>query len=258
MFASAICFLGSRNIYTDLGGPEGLHTLLDISIVSTLFYGIYFVLFVVALYLYAVRHAHDAGANAVFVGTVALFVIITIHWALTIASIYSALAQTVVPPALQFYVDPIPPIDIARNLFLLAAWVVGNLLIIHRLSTVWQNNSLVVAFPVITWLGLTASGIAENIIRSLHFIDPAKIFPIVHGWFTAELTFTLYTQGVLVNIVESAAIYSAWIIFDVSAYLTRSRINYWVFESSATVVGIVNMLIYMDSDLATGWIAIDA
>ncbi|KAJ7454311.1 hypothetical protein B0H11DRAFT_2200664 [Mycena galericulata] len=172
MFASAICFLGSRNIYTDLGGPEGLHTLLDISIVSTLFYWIYFVLFVVALYLYAVRHAHDAGANAVFVGTVALFVIITI---------------TVVPPALQFYADPIPPIGSASNLFLLARSS-G----ICLSSTAFRQSGRTIPSSLRFRLGLTASGIGENIVSSLHFLDCAKIFPIVHGWFTAELTFTLW------------------------------------------------------------------
>ena len=38
---------------------------------------------------------------------------------------------------------------------------------------------------------------------------------------------------------------AAHLELQVAAYLSRWPINYWVFEASATVVGIVNMLIYV-------------
>jgi len=293
MFAAPARMLNARApAYNALGGPEGIQILFSVGMVSTLFYGMYLVLAVMALYLSGLRAGRDAGPNdsgsrkmmrsPVFVGTIALFIVITAHWVLTLVAIYDATGQTAVPPALQFYADPLPPIALARNLFLLAAWIFGDLLIVHRLWTVWHHNRLIILFPAITWLGLTASGIGQNVVSSLHFLNPAEIFPIVHGWFTSELAFTLATtvyctamfsyrlwskhrqlkelgggggsgwlMGVLANTVESAAIYTIWITLDMAAYQTRSMINFWVFESSAAVVGIVNMLIYVRVGL--GW-----
>ncbi|KAJ6596230.1 hypothetical protein DFH09DRAFT_129074 [Mycena vulgaris] len=309
-----------RNPYTDLAGPQGMQTLLSVCTVSTLFYGIYLVLAVISVYLHSIRRAHEAEfnpgravrmlRNPVLLGTIALFVVITVHWILTVVAVYSAVAQTVILPALQFYADPLPPVALARNLFLRASWMVGDLLIVrfrprcpragrssdlaniisvdstdpevqvHRLWTVWHHSWLVVAFPILTWLGLTASGIGTNVVSSLHFLEPNKIFPLVHGWFMSELVFTLCTtlyctvmlafriwrknselrelggrsgtlMTVLANIVESAVIHTIWIVLNFVAYQIRSPINFWVFESSAAVVGIVNMLIYVRVGL--GW-----
>ncbi|KAJ6541180.1 hypothetical protein DFH09DRAFT_1368299 [Mycena vulgaris] len=275
--------------YAELGGPAGVETLLSVAIVSTLSFGIYLALAVIALYLHALAHQYDASARGgalrspVLLGIVALFLTITAHWVLTIVGVYSAFRQTAVPPALAFYQDPLPPVALVRNLFLFLSWSIGDLLIIQRLWTVWKHNRLVVVFPACTWLGLTASGIGKNVVSSLHYLEPTEIFPIVHGWFTSELVFTLCVlrqvddksttvyctaffgfriwnnqqrmnsvggprgtlMGLLANIVESAAIYTAWVIINVVSYQAQSSVNFWVFESSAGVVGAVNMLIYV-------------
>ncbi|KAJ6541192.1 hypothetical protein DFH09DRAFT_1174726 [Mycena vulgaris] len=273
-------------VYADLGGPAGVETLLSIAIVSTLSFGIYVVLAVIALYLHTLAHQNDASARGgglrspVLLGTVALFLTITAHWVLTIVGVYSAFRQTAVPPALAFYEDPVPPVALVRNVFLWLSWCIGDLLIIQRLWTIWTHNRLVVVFPLCTWLGLTVTGIGGNVISSLHYLEPTKIFPTVHVWFTSELVFTLCTtvyctaffvfriwnnqrqmtsvgdprgtlMGLLANIVESAAIYTAWFIITIVSFQVQSLANFWVLESSAGVVGVVNMLIYVRVGL--GW-----
>ncbi|KAJ6609467.1 hypothetical protein B0H10DRAFT_2063971 [Mycena sp. CBHHK59/15] len=276
--------------YSDLGGSGGIRTLLTVSVMSTLFYGIYFVLAVIALYLHILRYERDGGStngsrsvlrSPVFLGTLSLFITITIHWVMTLIEVYAAFLQTNMPPAFAFYADPLSSQQLVRNLFLRLSWIIGDLLLIHRLWTVWSHSKLVIIFPLCTWIGLIASGIGTNVVSSLRYLEVSKIFPLVHGWFTSELVFTLCTTVyctamlsfriwskhkkvqslggggsgklmiVLANIVESAALYTSWIIFNFVAYQTRSSTNFWVFESEPSVVGIANMLIYVRVGL--GW-----
>lgn len=61
----------------------GIETLLSVTVASTILYGVYLVLFVIAVYLHslALRDHHTSTTRVlrspVFIGTVALFVTIT-------------------------------------------------------------------------------------------------------------------------------------------------------------------------------------
>ncbi|KAJ7480237.1 hypothetical protein B0H11DRAFT_1245321 [Mycena galericulata] len=272
--------------YPQVGGAAGIQTLLSATVVSTLFYGVYFVLFVIAVYLHSLarRGQHTSAASVlrspVFIGIISLFVTITAHWVMTIIAVYNAFQTSPDSPLFTFYEDPLPPIALVRDLFLLLSWSIGDLIIIHRLWTVWSHNKFVIIFPLCTWLGLTASGIGQGVVSSLHSLNLTEIFPVVRGWFTSQLVFTLCTtvyctvfftyrtcrdhqnlevagsgnsalMTILANVVESALIYTVWVLIAVVTYQMRATANIWVFESSAAGVGVVNMLIYVRVGL--GW-----
>ncbi|KAJ7451469.1 hypothetical protein B0H11DRAFT_2288999 [Mycena galericulata] len=274
---------GARG-YPHLDGAAGIRTLLSVTVVSTLTYGAYFVLFVIAVYLHSLaRDQHTSTASAlrspVFIGTISLFITITTHWVMTIIAVYTAFQTSPDSPFFAFYQDPLPPVALVRNIFLLLSWSIGDLIIIHRLWVVWSRDTFVIIFPLCTWLGLIASGIGQNVVNYLYYLTPTEIFSVVRGWFTSQLVFTLCTtvyctvliayciyrddhlgaacgkrsalMTILAKIVESALICNVWTITNFVSFQTHAAANFWVFESSAAVVGVVNMLIYVRVGL--GW-----
>ncbi|KAJ7150112.1 hypothetical protein C8R43DRAFT_1006274 [Mycena crocata] len=261
-------------------GNQGVDTVLSIAVVSTLFYGMFLVVLATALYLRVLlpngRTSYSTIARSpllpVLVGTVILFVTITTHWALLLVTLYSALNQTAIP-AFFFYQNSQTPAALARHLFLFLSWIIGDLLIIYRLWTVWAHNKLVIIFPVLTWIGLCVSGAGLNVVISRHDSNPLHLVPLIDGWFTSELVFTICTtlyctamfafriwssgrhlgaagattglMTILGNVVQSAALYTAWIILTFVVYKLGLTANFWAFESSPGVVGVTNMLIYV-------------
>ncbi|KAJ7466614.1 hypothetical protein B0H11DRAFT_2284568 [Mycena galericulata] len=293
---------GARG-YPHLDGAAGIRTLLSVTVVSTLTYGAYFVLFVIAVYLHSLaRDQHTSTASAlrspVFIGTISLFITITTHWVMTIIAVYTAFQTSPDSPFFAFYQDPLPPVALVRNIFLLLSWSIGDLIIIHRLWIVWSRDKFVIIVPLCTWLGLIATGIGQNVDSYLHYQAPTEIFSVVRGWFTSQLVLTLWCvlilftvpvstalglaavvadqapvliayrilrddhldagggkrsalMTTLAKIVESALMCTVWTITNFVSFQTHAAASFWVFESSAAVVGVVNMLIHVRVGL--GW-----
>ncbi|KAJ6496287.1 hypothetical protein C8R45DRAFT_985478 [Mycena sanguinolenta] len=236
--------------------------------VGTLFYGIYLVLFSISLYL-LLRHNTMHKPGDIFRSTMfglasCLFIIVTAHWT---TIVYQALLVFVAfPPG-----ETQPLFIIAQDGLVTLAVCVGDSLIIYRLWVVWRSK-LVLALPIASLTALTITGFI-NLGVVLHspdvFTDELlKVNSILtlltNVYCTAFITWKIWTvtkaampsdgmnlRHFLAIVVESAGIYSIWVVFFFVTFQVQSNLQLSVIQTAPALIGIVNALIQMRVGL--GW-----
>ncbi|KAF7367060.1 hypothetical protein MSAN_00965400 [Mycena sanguinolenta] len=257
---------------------------------SSLFYGMFVVLFSTSMYLLVGRYIANRSTrnssqapifrSTVFIAAICLFCSVTAHW---ITTVYRAFLAFVYfehgDAALQFYVDAAQVTELLQEGFLMVSILIGDSLIIHRLWVVWEHRAAIIVFPTCSLAALTICS-AVSMYTTSRTGSGTDIFS--NPWLTSTCILTLVTnvystvlitlkiwnitcvarpiggsnlRGFLVIVVESAALYASWAIFFAVTYQTRSLVQFVVIQGAPEVVGIVNALIH--TRVGLGW-AIEA
>ncbi|KAJ7346602.1 hypothetical protein DFH08DRAFT_195286 [Mycena albidolilacea] len=259
-------------------------TALATIVIETFFYGIYLVLFLTSIYLLltaqtrGLRPPRTLWLSPILLGGSLLFIAVTGHWVLTIDRLFLAfvIVDNGADP-LGFYGDFSQTTQILQTIFLLVSLTIVDILVVHRLWSVWSHiNRYVMIFPTLTLLGLAAStiGVAKNFSQ---FTPGDSVLELANGWIIADCAFTVFTNiyctaligwrlwrvqnalkttggytlnSIVAIIVESAALSTIWAIFFVATYAARSNLRFLI-DVTPAVVSAANMLIYVRVGL--GW-----
>ncbi|KAJ7193231.1 hypothetical protein GGX14DRAFT_478861 [Mycena pura] len=239
-----------------------------------LFYGGFVVLFLTNCYL---RLSHRdklrrgfrrLWCNAIVLPTLAIFATCTAHWAIDVILFFSTFLSSPGANGVIFNQHAMRLED-ANGCLSLATVLIMDGVIIHRLWVIWNRKTLVVALPIILWLGLLVDGVA-----TLYLIIRGRMLAAVasSGWVTAswalssatniyctslsawriwrtchvaEDTKTKPFMSVLVVLVKSAAIWTAWSTFTAVAVQTGSPLQPIASNLMMPMAGIVNTLIHI-------------
>ncbi|KAJ6462451.1 hypothetical protein C8R45DRAFT_526007 [Mycena sanguinolenta] len=251
-------------------------TLITLS-VGTLFYGMYLVLFFLSLYLllrrYKTMHKpKSVFRSTVFLSAICLFTVVTAHW---ITIVYQAFLVFVASPqgleAEAILNNNMHVTVIAQDSLMTLAILVGDSLIIHRLWVVWRGK-LVLMLPLASLTAFTISGFISLriVLRSADiFADPllnvtSVLTLLTNVYCTAFITWKIWTvtkaampsdgtklRHFIVIVVESAGMYSVWVVFFAVTFQLHSNLQSSVIQTAPALIGIVNALIH--TRVGLGW-----
>ncbi|KAJ7064607.1 hypothetical protein C8F01DRAFT_770294 [Mycena amicta] len=242
-------------------------------------YGIFLVLFCGGMYLRISRFDSQRGDlwwNPVVICTVAIFLICTAHWSLTLTRFLRAFTGSH-GSALAYYCRPNDLLQSVNAAITIVSLWFGDALIIHRLWVIWERNAKVTAIPTLCWLGLVGSGISAIVAISKHlhynngvtsaFLPVNWLLRIITNVYcTAFIAWRLWRVreietgptsqlGILTTLlavsVESAAILTAWSVFYAVTNETESPLNLIASNLTSQIIGLTNMLIQIRIGL--GW-----
>ncbi|KAJ7616070.1 hypothetical protein FB45DRAFT_935232 [Roridomyces roridus] len=239
---------------------------------STFFYGIYFVLFFISMYLLMRRSqtGESIYRTAVFNSALLLFILITSHWIMILARIFLAFQEE--RNAELFLADSRQSTALAQNTIVVFCTLIGDSLIIHRLWVVWSGSKLVLIFPVVSLLGLTVDSFVSDYVNWRYadvFANPslkvgAVLTLLTNVYCTALITWRIWAvtrrsmpvggtnlMHFLVIWIESTAFHAFWAILFFVLYQAESEFQYIVIEAVPEVVGFVNTLIH--TRVGLGW-----
>jgi len=260
-----------------------LASFLD-AVLGSFLYGIFFNLAVLSTVLHiqrTVRHHQSSitGSilrNPMIMTGIALFFTVTARWLVDMIGTASELLD----PESN---NPLLPTRLTTTLgfsFFLASLIICDAMIVYRLWSVWNKSTLVAIFPFLTLFGMLASGIAfihhltmttreasffEKELGRLIVVD--SVFNLVTNIYsTGLIAYRIYainshaglgrTQGgnlssVVAIMVESSALLSGWIVFEMIVHGTKSSLDILVISTLGTISGISFMLINVR--VALGW-----
>ncbi|KAJ7106560.1 hypothetical protein C8R44DRAFT_325066 [Mycena epipterygia] len=252
-------------------------------VLESLLYGLLLVLFSTNLYLRITRYARprefvSRGGlwwNHIVISNMAIFVVCTVHWIITVERFFLAFLGSAGDP-LQFYLDESQLTLVVKNSLVIAAVLIGDVVIIYRLWIIWNRDLRVVFVPVLSWLGILTCGIAIIYIFTQFIAANNNISTADSAWVTANWALNALTNiycttfiawriwktsraeaevgggllmPVLVILIESAAIWTTWQISF--AAMTGSTLQFIVSDLTPSIIGLVNILIYLRIGL--GW-----
>ncbi|KAF8891365.1 hypothetical protein BD779DRAFT_199671 [Infundibulicybe gibba] len=208
--------------------------------------------------------------------SVLLFMIVTAHWVNTIYRLFEAFGAGSMEASMLFLLDQSKTSDIVEFALTFSAGVLGDFVIIYRVWTISSHNRAAVAFPIISAIGMTAiffavvyqlvrTGLAGNIAKQLELIS------LLDRWVTLACAFTISTNvycsgfitwtlwsthrqtgagtsgdGIMraaAMVIESATIYTSWVIFFFITYKARLDMNTFAGILWPYIAGISIMLI---------------
>ncbi|KAJ7935966.1 hypothetical protein B0H13DRAFT_2463116 [Mycena leptocephala] len=239
---------------------------------ATLFYGMYFIIFVTSMQLLFGK-ARESGKylpllkTVVFISGCALFLAITAHWITTTVStfqgfIYFQGGQS----ANVYFSDNGRATETLGDIFLGLSVLIGDSMIIYRLLVVWCYRKVVIIIPVLSMVGLLISYII-TVQTTIHVksialdtgLIPSTVLTLVTNvyctvfiaweiwWITSKCQVVggLNLRNFLAILVESAAIYTSWVIYFTTCHQLDSNLQYVALGALPAVVGITNGLIHV-------------
>ncbi|KAJ7112696.1 hypothetical protein C8R44DRAFT_530579, partial [Mycena epipterygia] len=216
----------------------------------------------------------------IVISNIAIFATCTAHWIITVDRFFLAFLGSAGDP-LQFYLDQPHPASVVNNTLVIMAVLIGDVVIIYRLWVIWNRDLRVVFFPLLSWLGALAGGIAVPYFFTQSTPMNNRVFTTASAWLTANWALTTLCatssientaliawriwktsrvtaevgggllMPVLVILIESAAIWTTWTIFLAATFLTGSTLEFIVRDLTPAIIGFVNMLIHLRVGL--GW-----
>ncbi|KAJ7131273.1 hypothetical protein C8R44DRAFT_978201 [Mycena epipterygia] len=252
-------------------------------VLESLLYGLLLVLFSTNLYLRITRYARpqefaSRGGlwwNPIVITNIAIFATCTAHWVITVKRFFLAFLGSAGDP-FQFYLDQSQPTSVINSTLVIVAVLIGDTGIIHRLWLVWNRDFRVVFAPVLSWLGVLATGIADAYFFTQSTSTNNRF--TAGAWLTANwaltILITIYCttfiawriwrtsratvevggsllMPICVILIESAAIWTTWLLFLATTFLTRSMLLLIAADLTPAIIGLVNLLIHLRVGL--GW-----
>ncbi|KAK7061981.1 hypothetical protein R3P38DRAFT_682545 [Favolaschia claudopus] len=168
--------------------------------------------------------------------------------------------------------------------FLLTSLLICDAMIVYRLWIVWNRSIAIVLFPILALLGLLAGGIGVARQFAVTPLGESMFSEKIKQWIVQNSVFNLVTNvyataliayrvcmnnyrlssatvirvkvgndltTFLAILVESSALLSIWIIFEMVTYAIKSPLNWFVLGNLGTISGISFMLINVR--VALGW-----
>ncbi|EIW80009.1 hypothetical protein CONPUDRAFT_58547 [Coniophora puteana RWD-64-598 SS2] len=221
-------------------------------------YGIFFALFFPSIYVLVKReqdnrsrtHSKRSATYPLIITSVLLFVFITAHWICTFIRLFQAYITEDASKAPSFLADLLVPAVIIINGMLIASMITADSMVIYRLWIVWNKNRTVMVFPCCTLVGLCVSG-AGYLYQIAQKDSSYNIYsPVVDRWINSTCIFTLVWPTVAI-LVESAMIYTSWVIVYFGVYQAGSNVETPIVLSMPEIAGIACMLISVRVGL--GW-----
>lgn len=123
--------------------------------------------------------------NKVMVTTsAALFLLITTHWALSIARVFGAFIYSADnhQGTLLYILTIEDPTYVARSLVFVAICSLGDAILIYRLYIVWGRNIWVCIPSIICYMGYIASGIAASVLVAQFTPAKSSSLPKITRW----------------------------------------------------------------------------
>ena len=254
--------------------------------IESFLYGIFFILSVSSVYLLiwrsrtnnGGRHRSAVFTSPMFIAAIILFILITGHWICTFLRLFQAFVLEDSSHALEFYANLAQNSEVIKTAFLMSTLVVGDVMMIYRLWTIWNRNFKIIIFPCCTLIGLTVCG-AGIVYQFTQYTPGESVFLTAAGrWITSDCVFTLVTNAystgfiawrvwsishnssavggmrlmpVLATFVESAAMYTSWTVFFFGSYQSGSNMQFLAVDGWPAMAGISYMLINVRVGL--GW-----
>ncbi|KAJ7199436.1 hypothetical protein GGX14DRAFT_661988 [Mycena pura] len=237
---------------------------------ASLFYGMYFVLFFASMYLF-LNHGAGSGSSK---SNHVIHIPCTYdtdegaqNWVLVVyRNFFGFIFFEGGNGANVFFNDYAAVSEIVQNVFLGLCVAFGDSMIVYRLWVVWSNIWIVIP-PIMTLLDMAVSLIITIVetprlstIAEDTGVTPITVFTLVTNIYcTGFISWKLYkisqaTKGLVSSpislarvaaiIVESAAIYTTWVIFYTVTHQLNLNVQFAAQNSLGAVAGIANALIY--------------
>ncbi|CCM00256.1 uncharacterized protein FIBRA_02286 [Fibroporia radiculosa] len=255
---------------------------------ESLLYGVFLILSGTYFYLHHQRVTNVALAgpsrsqayfSLAFLGALGVSMTVSAHWILTVTRFFDAFInfEGGAAPTL-FYSDLAQTTEVIKTAFLIATIVMSDLMFVYRLWVVWGYNYYIIVLPSLTVLGLCVSGtgivyeLSQLSIGNTVFVSQAA------RWITADYSFTFATniysstliawrvwrasqasgpygggnlRRLLVTVVESAGLYTIYVVFFFAFYEATSNLQYTFVDTLCQIGGIAFMMINVR--VALGW-----
>ncbi|KAF7345814.1 hypothetical protein MVEN_01602800 [Mycena venus] len=138
---------------------------LVIVVLESFLYGIYAIMASCALYFMVSRHREHLNGTSWFprsnllspvaLGAQALFITVSVHWLLNVSRVFVAFHHWDDGPGPRIFYSNFSHItEILKYGFLVASFMIGDSLLIHRLWVVSGFRPGIIVFPIITLIGL--------------------------------------------------------------------------------------------------------
>ncbi|KAJ7486988.1 hypothetical protein FB451DRAFT_775682 [Mycena latifolia] len=241
----------------------------------TLFYGMYFIVFVLSIYLIlgAARGAQTSVTymrvvnSTTFISAWALFLAITGDWVVSVLRAFQGFIYFHDGMGAAIYwSDNSQVTETIGGVFLALSLCIGDAMIIYRLWVVWSHNKTVIILPMLSLLGLFISFLIEvagtkdlpSIALDIS-LTPISVFTLVTNiyctgmisWEIWRITrYCMPTDGTnlrdfLAIMVESAALYTSWVIFYIVCHEINSNVQYTALGALPPMAGLANALIHV-------------
>lgn len=258
--------------------------------IESMLYGIFLVLASSAIYLHLSRaRSHhssfprvvrSAYLSPAILGSAMITLTVTGHWILTVTRLFAAFVNFHGGNDPTYYLSNLSfATEIVKTAFFVVTLIISDVLFIQRLWIVWGYNNYIIILPVCTFLGLCVAG--PGVVYQCSRVGMGSVFTkSISRWVYAYYCFTIVTNvyssvgiacrvwrarqrlpesvngsghlmRVVVTVVESATIYSAYTIFYFVSYQVRSNIQFTAIDTLCTVCGITFMLVNVRVGL--GW-----
>ncbi|KAJ7575532.1 hypothetical protein C8J56DRAFT_971489 [Mycena floridula] len=226
--------------------------------------------------------------NPMIMAGLALIGTVTTHWILDlILSAQGFLEIDSKAERSTLFTDLGEPRYVAGTWAFVASMSIVDGMIVYRLWLVWNRSILVSIFPVLTSMGLFVSGIGTAL--QMTHIPPGEtpFASSLRHWVVADFVLNLLTNaystgliswriysmnsmvgniarerklnwnpiGILVILIESAALLSGWMVLEMITFALKTPLQSFMLNTLGTVSGISFMLINVR--VALGWSQID-
>ncbi|KAJ6539645.1 hypothetical protein B0H19DRAFT_368174 [Mycena capillaripes] len=201
-----------------------------------------------------------------------LFLTVTTRWILDfIDTAYGFQESDNAQETLMYFTTVDRPRTVAGTALVLASLIICDVMIAYRLWIVWNRSTLIVIFPTLSLLGMLGCGVGvvrqfaltapgESPFADVRWIRSDSVLNLVTNLYsTGLISWRIYTvsstaihnrtdgtidpMGIMAIVVESAAILSAWIIFEMITFARQSLLHPFVITNLGSVSGISFMLI---------------
>ncbi|KAL0563393.1 hypothetical protein V5O48_018675 [Marasmius crinis-equi] len=217
-----------------------------------------------------------------FIGSAPLFLTVTAHWVTTVVRSFEAFMSfnNGTDPT-SYYADVSQPTYVIKTSLLFASVIISDTMMVYRLWVIWNYNYPVVVLPLLTVVVLLACGIGTTHLRAvaptgtvLRVDDPEA-----NKWVVADVVLPLLTNtysstliawriwvthrankeygggvvslrpgstnlmAALAMFVESAVLFSVWVLFFASVYGAKSNLTSLAEDQIAVMAGIAFSLI---------------
>ncbi|KZT66433.1 hypothetical protein DAEQUDRAFT_695584 [Daedalea quercina L-15889] len=259
-------------------------------LIESFLYGIFMALSLTSIYLLIQRkmskkHGHTIigvqfyWLSPMLVGSIAMVITVTGHWICTAIRLFQAFVIFERgTQALDFYTNSHEVTEVVKTAFLVATGAIGDVLTIYRLWIIWNHNTWVIIFPLLTFSASVVCGVGLTY-QTAHSIAKDDIFvPAVGHWITSNATFTFcinvycsvmivwriwcahlsikrYRTGSLLSslaiFIESALLFMTWSLLFIITYHIGTNVQFLVVDTWPAITGIALMLITVR--VGMGW-----
>ncbi|KAF8142303.1 hypothetical protein K438DRAFT_1486669, partial [Mycena galopus ATCC 62051] len=204
--------------------------------------------------------------NRMIMAGFTMFLVVTARWVLDVVNTAYGLLESNDPEV--YFQAPFSTPAVIGVGFLVASLLVCDTILVYRLWIVWNKSTAVVIFPCLSLLGMLASGI--GVTHQMAVITPGEspFSEQPSRWIVSDMVSNLLFVNFLSisiqfcsfearrylsasNLVMTFSSGSAWIVFGMVTYATKSPLDRFVRATLGTVSGISFMLINVR--VALGW-----